>query len=287
MEMGHRGRRPVRGLVTALAFGTAAVTAAGTALVYAAPPAAAAAICTSKAHPKMAARLSSRIATALAGRSSVVGLKATDARLGLTCALNQTTHFYAASAIKATIISALLLKIGGRSHLTSAQRALAWNMITMSDNDAATALWNEVGISGMQNFLNRAGMKHTVLSSAWGLSLLTAQDEVTLLKLLTNAGKVLSTPSRNYVLYLMAHVISSQRWGVSAGAAKRVTVHIKNGWLPYPSNSDWRINSIGAFTGTSINYQIAILTSNNPSMAYGIKTIEGAAKYINWNVAAF
>ncbi len=124
----------------------------------------------------------------------VVGLAAADARLGLTCSLNSGTHFYAASAIKATIISALLLKVGGVGHLSSSQHALAWRMITESDNKAATALWNETGISGLQRFLNRAGMSHTVLdNNAWGLSLLTAHDEVTLLKLLTNRGRVLST----------------------------------------------------------------------------------------------
>lgn len=294
MMRGHRGHRPGgrrwqgRGLVTALTCGTVAMTAAGAALVCVAPPASAAAICTSKAHPRMAARLSRRIAGALAGRRSVVGLKATDPRLGLTCELNQGAHFDAASAIKATIISALLLKIGGPSHLTARQRTLAWDMITRSDNDAATTLWDEVGIAGMQRFLNRAGMTHTVLDDqAWGLSLLTAQDEIKLLQLLSRPGRVLSKASRRYVLYLMAHVISSRRWGVSAGASSKVTVHLKNGWLPYPSKADWHINSIGVFTGKNITYQIAVLTTDNPSMAYGVDTIKGAAKFINWNLAAF
>jgi beta-lactamase class A len=243
-------------------------------------------ICVSKAHPQLAARLSRRITGALAGRQGVVGLAAADARLGLTCSLNSGAHFYAASAIKATIISALLLKVGGVSHLSTNQHALAWRMITESDNDAATALWNETGISGMQRFLNRARMSHTELDSqAWGLTLITAHDEVTLLKLLTNRGRVLSTPSRRYVLYLMAHVEAGQRWGVTAGAPAKVTVHVKNGWLPYPVQ--WNINSIGAFTGTGVTYQIAMLTSDNPSMNYGIDTIQGACKYLNWNLAAF
>jgi hypothetical protein len=227
--------------------------------------------------------------TLRAGRQDVVGLAAADARLGLTCSLNSGAHFYAASAIKATIISALLLKVGGVGHLTSNQHALAWRMITESDNDAATALWNETGISGMQRFLNRAGMSHTELDSqAWGLTLITAHDEVTLLKLLTTRGRVLSTPSRRYVLYLMAHVEAGQRWGVTAGAPAKVTVHVKNGWLPYPSHPvQWNINSIGAFTGTGITYQIAMLTTNNQSEDYGIDTIRDACRYLNWNLAAF
>jgi beta-lactamase class A len=244
-------------------------------------------VCFSAAHPKLAAELSRGVMAALRGRRSAVGLAFADTNLRVTCKVNRTGHFYAASAIKATIISALLRKIGGSSHLTGAQRSLAWSMITESNNNSATRLWNEVGISGVQRFLDLAGMTHTELSSAWGLSQITAQDELVLLRVLTSAGKVLSTASRRYVLWLMAHVVSAQRWGVSAGAPANVTVHIKNGWLPYPTGSNWRINSIGAFTGPGINYLMAALTSQNPSMGYGIDTIEAAARVINRDLAEF
>lgn len=242
-------------------------------------------ICVSKAHPRLAARLSERITGALRGRLGAMGLAAADAKLGLTCALNPRTHFHAASVMKATIISALLLKKGGVRHLTSSDRSLAWRMITESDNNAANALFSETG-GGTQRFLNRARMNQTVIDYAhWGLTQITAHDELTLLKLLSNPGRVLSTPSRRYVLYLMAHVEAGQRWGVTAGAPAKVTVHVKNGWLPDPTL--WEINSIGVFTGKGITYQIAMLTSGNPSMDYGIDTIQGACKYLNWNLAAF
>jgi hypothetical protein len=87
----------------------------------------------------------------------------------------------------------------------------------------------------------------------------------------------------------MAQVVSYERWGVSAAAPANVTVHIKNGWLPYPGSDDWRINSIGAFTGTNISYQIVILTAppnaSGQAEAYGIQTIEMAATVINRNLA--
>jgi beta-lactamase class A len=281
------------------ALAVAGVMAAGTAAGLAAAPAAPALaststastaiaggqICVSKEHPKLAARLSRRITGAVRGRKGEIGLAAADAKLGLTCSLDAGARFYAASVIKATIISAVLLKVGGVGHLSARQHTLAWQMITESDNDAATALWNQAGIRGMQRFLDRARMTHTVLADAWGLTLITARDEVTLLKLLTSRGRVLRTPSRRYALYLMAHVEPGQRWGVPAGAPGKVTVHVKNGWLPYPVQ--WNINSIGAFTGNGITYQIAMLTSGNPSMDYGIDTIQGACKYLNWNLAAF
>jgi beta-lactamase class A len=285
-----------------MAMAVAAAMAAGAILgATLAPPARAAAArpagaqespasrpaCVSAEHPRLAARLSRGIAAALRGRRSVVGLTVSDGGLDLSCARDRGGHFDAASVIKVTIISALLRKVGGASHLTRHQRSLAWAMITESNNDAATDLWDQVGMNGMQRFLNLARMSHTRLNDAWGLTKITAQDELTLLRLLTSKGSVLSTASRRYVLWLMAHVVSAERWGVPAGAPADVTVHVKNGWLPYPTGSDWHINSIGAFTGRSADYQIVVLTSGNPSEDYGIDTIEDAARVINRDLARY
>jgi hypothetical protein len=160
-------------------------------------------------------------------------------------------------------------------------------MITESSNSAADRLWAEVGLGGMQRFLNRAGMTHTQLSDAWGLTEITPADELTLLRLLTRPGPVLSAASRGYVLSLMAQVVVGQRWGTPAGVGAGVTVHVKNGWLPFPSGADWRINSLGAFAGPGTAYQMDVLTSGNPSMGYGVDTIEGAARVINRAIAEF
>jgi beta-lactamase class A len=265
--------------------GPALASTASASTVSASTVSASTGICKSSIRPKLAARLSTGLEKALAGRVSDVGFTVADPRLGLTCAFHQTRHFDSASAIKAIIVSALLYKEHGPSHLTSAQRDLAWEMITESDNDAATDLWDEVGVTSLQNFLNAAHMTHTILDDgAWGLSQLTAQDELKLLELLATPGKVLSTASRAYALWLMAHVVPSQRWGVPAGAPKGVTVSVKNGWLPDPRNGLWHINSIGVFRGKNVDYQIAVLTSGNPTMAYGITTVEKVADTVNIDI---
>jgi hypothetical protein len=274
-----------------LAAMTATTVVAGTSAIAATAAAASSSasttgvLCTSAKRPALAAGMTRRLDLSLEGRQSRVGLAAYDGRLGLTCTLHPGWHFISASTIKATIISALLWKKGGPDHLTSTERTLAWRMITLSDNDAATDLWNDVGMTYMQRFLNKAGMSQTELAVAWGLTEETAHDELTLLKLLTYPGTVLDRASRRYVLYLMAHVVSYERWGVSAGAPSNVTVHIKNGWLPYPYSSNWHINSIGAFTGVNTRYEIAMLTGHNPTESYGIQTIQGAAYVINRGIA--
>ncbi len=58
-----------------------------------------------------------------------------------------------------------------------------------------------------------------------------------------------------------------------------MTAHLKNGWLPDPVL--WVINSIGIFTGHHRNYRIVILTRGNPSMEYGIDTVQAVAGVIN------
>ena len=237
-------------------------------------------VAASHANDKRAVRMAHAIDNAIAGRASTIGLQETDSGTGITCTYHASWHFYAASAIKATILGALLRKAQEQArNLTRNEKRLAWLMITQSDNDAATALWNDVGFSRMQHFLNLAKMSETKLNHAWGLSLLTAHDETLLLALLDGPNRILNLDSRVYAQYLMSHVIASQRWGVPAGAPSSVTVHVKNGWLPYPVSNDWEINSIGFFTSRHPQrvYTIAVLTHANPTMAYGIDTIEDAA----------
>ncbi len=234
-----------------------------------------------RADDALAERMAIAITARLNGRVSDTGLNLTDSKTGVTCWYHSTRHFYAASAIKVTILAALLRKAQEQKRsLTRTELDNAWLMITQSDNNAANYLWSDVGLPFMRHFLALAKMKQTVLDYHWGLSLLTAHDEMLLLELITGPNDVLTKPSRIYARYLMAHVIPSQRWGVPAGAPKSVIVHVKNGWLPYPGSA-WEINSIGTFTTTHRAYLIAMLTYDNPSMAYGIDTIEGAAEVIH------
>ena len=278
-------------LAAALLLGAATATAtatagtAGTAGTGASAQQAdaAAKICWSGPHPKLAARISRGVLAAVHRRSSVVSLKVDDPVNHVICDYYQDRQYYSASVVKATILAALLRKLmEEHRYLSSAQRALAWQMITESSNSAASRLWAQVSRHSLQHFLKLAKMKQTVLGPGgyWGLTLITAHDEIILLNLLTSKNSVLDPRSRSYQLSLMAHVIPSQRWGVPAGAPANLTVHVKNGWLPYPGK-DWHINSIGSFSGHNRNYMIVVLTAENPSMTYGVNTVQGIAEVIN------
>ena len=246
-------------------------------------------ICTAPAaRAALAAKLSKDIASALSGRVDYVAVRVEDRRTGAECRLNEGHQFDSASVVKATILAALL-----RWHqetgkpLTSTEKALATRMITVSDNNAASALWNELGHTRLQHFLNLASMTETILGpdGYWGLTQITARDELQQLRLLTAANSVLNSSSRSYELYLMARVTASQRWGVPAGAPSGVTVYLKNGWLPR-STHGWRVHSIGAFQGRGRDYMIAVLTYNNPTMGYGVTTIERVAEVVHRDLNA-
>jgi hypothetical protein len=241
------------------------------------------AACRSASDPALAARLAAGIDAAVRHRVSTVAVAVSDPATGLQCWLNGSEHFDSASVVKATILGALLRRAQDRHvALTRTEATLATEMITRSDNNAASALWDDVGRRYLQHFLNLAGMTATYLGPGpyWGLTRITAYDETLLLHRLLTKNTVLDTSSRDYELSLMARVIPSQRWGVTAGVPTRLTAHVKNGWLPLAPYG-WRINSIGGFTGHDGGYSIVVLTQDNPSMAYGIATVEAVARTVN------
>jgi beta-lactamase class A len=266
-----------------------ALAGAVTAAIVPTSATAATGICTAPAaHAALAAKLSRDIPSALSGRGDYVAVRVEDRRTGVECRLNEGHQFDSASVVKVTILAALL-----RWHqetgkpLTSTEKTLATRMIEVSDNNAATALWNELGHTRLQHFLNLATMTETILGpdGYWGLTQITARDELQQLRLLTAVNSVLSNSSRSYELGLMAHVTASQRWGVPAGAPSGVTVYVKNGWLPRATHG-WRVHSIGAFYGAGRNYMIAVLSYNNPTMSYGVTTIQLVAEVVHRDLNA-
>ncbi|HTR91826.1 MAG TPA: serine hydrolase [Trebonia sp.] len=245
-------------------------------------------ICTvPPAHKALAVRLSADIKDALRGRAGHHAVTVYDTVTKVSCYTDSGRHFDSASIVKAIILAALLRwhQETGRP-LSPAEKEEARLMITQSDNEAATDLWDEVGMGRLQHFLDLAKMYQTQLGQDgyWGLTQVTAHDEMLLLELLATPNSVLTASSRSYELGLMAKVIPGQRWGTPAGAPAGITVHVKNGWLP--DDTGWHINSVGAFTGKDKDYLIAVLTDDNPSEQYGIDTIERVARLVHRDLNA-
>ncbi|HEX4089195.1 MAG TPA: serine hydrolase [Trebonia sp.] len=287
------GRKPA-GLAlaaTLLATTLLATTTGGPAHASATQTAAVAsssAICTApKKYASLAARLSENIEAAIRGRSGHVAIRVEDVRTGVECRYNEGHRSHSASVVKATILAALLYwRQRTHTSLTSTEKHEATLMIEYSDNDAATWLWDDVGHTRLNEFVKAATMTETELNPGgyWGLSQITARDELQLMRLLTDHNSVLTNASRAYELNLMNHVVSYERWGVPAGAPSGLTVYVKNGWLNDPVL--WVINSIGAIEGHGRNYKMAILTYDNPDEQYGIDTVQAIAEAANRDLNA-
>jgi beta-lactamase class A len=246
------------------------------------------AICSAPAkYASLATKLSKDLAGAIRGRSGYVAIRVEDVRTGVECRYNEGHRSHSASVVKATILAALLYwRQHTHTSLTSTEKHDATLMIEYSDNNAATYLWNDVGHTRLNQFIKAATMTETELNSDgyWGLSEITARDELQLMRLLTEHNSVLTDSSRTYELNLMNHVVSYERWGVPAGAPSGLTVYVKNGWLNDPVL--WVINSIGAIEGHGRDYKMAILTYNNPGEQYGIDTVQAIAEAANHDLNA-
>lgn len=281
-------RRAKQGLAAALAAGSAltafavgvpaqAGTAAGTSSVEGSPV-----TCTSH-RPGLADRLERDIATALHGHGKASALALYDRTTATSCTFRASTAFDSASVVKVTILGALLRQAAEEHRLlTSREVDLTTDMITKSDNAATNALWHQIGHAGIQHFLDLAGMRDTVPGpkGKWGLTQITAGDQVKLLRLLTSDNHVLGERARAYALRLMNRVVPDQRWGTPAGAPGTATVHVKNGWLQRSANG-WRVHSVGVFTGGGHDYGMAVLSHGSRTMEDGVTTVERAARAVN------
>lgn len=187
--------------------------------------------------------------------------------------------YEAASVVKVDILGALLLRARDEGRApTARERDLAAAMIERSDNDSATALWEEAGgAAGLDAALARLGLSATRASSSWGLTATTVGDRLALLRaVFTEDTKdtVLDARSRAWARHLMGRVVAEQAWGVSAAG----TAALKNGWLPRPPEGLWVVNSVGHVTADGRPCLVAVLSDGHASLADGISVVERAAR---------
>ena len=157
-------------------------------------------------------------------------------------------------------------------------------MVTESDNDATSQLWERIGRGqAVSSYLRSVGVAGFTPDpeTSWGASFASARAMAAILGKLLN-GEILDAPSRALALRMLDAVVTEQRWGVSAGTdvASGDRVELKNGW--YPGEEGWRVNSVGIVQPRAGDpYAIAIVTGSRVSWQEGIDTIEGIAAPLN------
>ena len=204
-----------------------------------------------------------------------------DRKTGERYSYRGAERYETASVVKVQVLACLLLTAqDGDRDLSSNELALAKRMIRASDNDATTVLFGRLGrYRGLTACNKRLGLTQTKVSSAWGLTKTTVDDQVKLLNELVDVKGPLDAGSRELAFELMSTVRSDQDWGVPAVAGKGEEFTVKNGWLPRSTEGGrWIINSVGRVTGDDTDVSIAVLSHGNGSMGSGIKLVEKVAK---------
>jgi hypothetical protein len=182
--------------------------------------------------------------------------------------LRRTTQFPSASVTKAMLLVAVLRRAGGR-HLSDRERGLLRPMITASDNDAAGAVYAEVGGVGLQRVARAAGMNAFVDVGHWAGARITAADQA---RLFLRIDRLVPAAHRRYARKLLSSIVPEQRWGIAPVARReRVKIFFKGGWR------NGITHQVALLERGRRRIALAVLTSGSPSMAYGQETIERIA----------
>jgi beta-lactamase class A len=197
----------------------------------------------------------------------------------IALAVRTATSFYgyrpdhpewSASVLKAMLLVAYLdqRSVAGRS-LSAADKDLLSPMITWSDNDAADAVDEIVGASGLQNLARRVGMTHFVAAEPiWGESEITARDQT---RFFLNIDRYIVARHRAYALHLLASIVPSERWGIGQVAPRGWQLYFKGGW---GSGTGLIDNQVALLTRGCSRISIAVLTMHDGSHAYGKQTLK-------------
>jgi len=195
---------------------------------------------------------------------------------------NAERYFPLASVTKVVILVTFLGQAEDAHHaLTADERDLATRMITVSDNDAAIALWERIGgTAGMQAYLDGTGLRGIHPASpeqSWGDTEATPRGIATLLARL-RGGELLDRTNRAFALALMTAVTDEQRWGASAAFAGERDIAIKNGW--YPADDGWRVASAAFATDARQPLVVVVLAEHQPDFDSAVAGIEEVASAI-------
>jgi beta-lactamase class A len=223
---------------------------------------------------------------------------ATVPEFSVTVADRKTGHRYAyhggrkqetASIVKVELLAALLLRAQDRGRgLSKAEKARVTKMIRASDNQAATKVYDAVGGStGLRAAGERLGLTSTDPAGSWGFTQTTANDQIRLLKALTDPQSPLTASSRELALGLMSSVNADQNWGISAAAFQGERVSVKNGWSSRSTEQGrWIVNSIGLIKDDDTDTAVAVLSHGHGDKQRGVDVVEQVTaltrSYLGW-----
>lgn len=179
---------------------------------------------------------------------------------------------WASSTPKLALATALLEEDRAKTiTLSSTDRSNISAMLHVSDNNAATNLWNKYAKADPDAMMARfntvygmAGAYYAdpnVAHHHWGFVKCTASDLAALMSYILDQ---LDVTDRTYILGQMQAVGTVQHWGVWA-AGGTLKPGVKDGWSPELDNGKchWNTSTVG-FAGKDQRYIVAAMYAQNP-----------------------
>ncbi len=182
-------------------------------------------------------------------------------------------RFVSASVVKAMLLVAYLRRLHdhGQHRVDSYSNSFLYPMIHVSDNSAATQTWSIVGDSGLYSVAHAAGMTDFSIVGIWANAQISAADQA---RFFFEMDSLIPHEFVGYARFLLSTIAGYESWGIPAVARPRgYRVFFKGGWRG--TGLGQLVHQVGRLEGHHRRFSIAVMTDGDPSMGYGIGTIQG------------
>jgi hypothetical protein len=181
-----------------------------------------------------------------------------------------------ASTLKVMLLAAYLRLPGVRNRdLRRDERRMLGPMIRKSDNVAATRVRDMVGARRIKRLARVSGMRDFRYSPyIWGNCLTSARDQASFMRVLE---RYVPAGHRAYALRLLSTIVPSQSWGIGREQPPGWRLFFKGGWGDLSDGYGGLDHQVALLTRGRWRVGVAILTTGNPTMSYGGRTLRGVA----------
>ncbi len=214
----------------------------------------------------------SRAARYLGGRAGRTAFAVVDSE-GRVSGVHEHWTFVSASVVKAMLLVSYLRRLNsmGRHRVDSYSNSFLYPMIHVSDNSAATQTWSIVGDAALYRLAREAGMTDFSIVGIWANAQISPADQA---KFFFRMDSLIPRQFDGYARYLLSTIAGYESWGIPAVARPRgYRVFFKGGWRG--TGLGQLVHQVGRLEGHGLRFSMAVMTDGDPSMGYGIDTIQG------------
>ena len=213
-----------------------------------------------------------RAAAYLSGRIGRTAFAVVDSE-GRMSGVHVHWTFPTASVVKAMLLVAYLRRLDamGQHHIDSFSNSFLYPMIHVSDNNAATQCWSIVGESGVYAVARAAGMTDFSIFGFWANAQISAADQA---RFFFEMDSLIPREFVGYARFLLSSIAGYESWGIPAVAGPQgYEVFFKGGWRG--TGLGQLVHQVARLEGHGRRFAIAVMTDGDPTMQYGIETIQG------------